>query len=72
MLIEVNPNPDDPTTTAFETFELLQAEGYSPYWFDGEKLLPRKAGGERTGYPSSLPSTKLPWRHKIAIPSMAA
>lgn len=74
MLIEVNPNPDDPTTTAFETFELLRAEGYSPYWFDGEKLLPRKAGERSQNYFFLTPKheTALAALSKIAIPSMAA
>jgi FkbM family methyltransferase len=42
MLIEVNPDPDDQTTTAFATFDLLVREGYAPYCFDGETLHPRK------------------------------
>jgi len=50
MLIEVNPDPDDPGTTAFKTFELLRAEGLSPYWFNGEKLVPRKPGERSQNY----------------------
>lgn len=50
MLIEVNPNPDDPTTTAFETFELLRAEGFSPYWFDGKTLIPRQPAHRSQNY----------------------
>jgi FkbM family methyltransferase len=47
MLIEVNPDPDDSTTSAQETFVLLRGAGYDVYWFDGEKLRPR-LGGERS------------------------
>lgn len=47
MLIEVNPNPDDPTTSAHETFALLRGAGYEAYWFDGEKLR-RRLEGERS------------------------
>jgi len=50
MLIEVMPNPDDPTTAAFETFELLRAEGFNPYWFDGNTLVPRKPGERKQNY----------------------
>lgn len=50
MLIEVNPNPDDPKTTAFATFELLHREGYSAYWFDGQKVVPRKPGERSQNY----------------------
>lgn len=50
FLIEVNPDPDDPTTTAFETFELLRNEGFNPYWFDGTALVPRKPGQRSQNY----------------------
>jgi len=50
MLIEVNPDPDDPATTAFATFELLRTEGYEPYWFDGETLHPRNRGERSQNY----------------------
>src|ERR1700683_3231052 len=50
MLIEVNPDPDDPTSTAFETFALLRAEGLDPYWFNGEPLVPRKRGERSQNY----------------------
>jgi FkbM family methyltransferase len=47
MLIEVNPNPDDPATSAYETFALLDSAGYRAYWFDG-KTLRRRREGERS------------------------
>jgi len=47
MLIEVAPNPDDPTTTAHATFALLREAGYEVYWFDGDKLR-RRLEGERS------------------------
>lgn len=50
MLIEVNPNPDDPTTSAWETFALLRGAGYEVYWFDGEKLRPRLQGERSQNY----------------------
>jgi len=50
MLIEVYPDPDDPATTAYATFELLRTEGYQPYWFNGEALLPRNRGERSQNY----------------------
>jgi FkbM family methyltransferase len=50
MLIEVNPDPDDAASTAFSTFELLRAAGLNPYWFDGDKLIPRKPGERSQNY----------------------
>lgn len=50
MLIEVNPDPDNPETTAYETFALLQKEGYVAYWFDGETLVERKPGERSQNY----------------------
>jgi hypothetical protein len=50
MLIEVNPNPDDRATTAYETFALLAAEGYSAYCFREGKMLPRQSGQRSQNY----------------------
>ena len=50
MLIEVNPNPDDPTTTAHETFAVLAAEGYCAYCFREGKMLPRQPGQRSQNY----------------------
>jgi len=50
MLIEVNPNPDDPTTTAYETFALLAAEGYRAHCFRQGKMLPRQPGERSQNY----------------------
>jgi FkbM family methyltransferase len=50
MLIEVAPNPDDPTTTAYETFSLLAAEGYSAYCFREGKMLHRQSGQRSQNY----------------------
>jgi FkbM family methyltransferase len=50
MLIEVNPDPDDPTSSAYETFGLLRNEGYGAYWFDGQKLVERKPGERSQNY----------------------
>lgn len=50
MLIEVNPNPDDPQSSAFATFELLRNEGYGAYWFNGTTVVPRKPGERSQNY----------------------
>jgi len=50
MLIEVMPDPDDRSTTAFQTFELLAREGYQPYCFDGETPQPRRIGQRSQNY----------------------
>jgi FkbM family methyltransferase len=50
MLIEVNPDPDNPTTTAFATFKLLRNEGYGVYWFNGQTIVPRKPGERSQNY----------------------
>jgi FkbM family methyltransferase len=50
MLIEINPNPDDPSTSAFQTFALLRAAGYEAYWLGGERLRPRLAGERSQNY----------------------
>jgi len=50
MLIEVNPDPDDPTTSAYSTFALLSQYGYQAYWFDRQKMRPRLAGERSQNY----------------------
>jgi FkbM family methyltransferase len=50
MLIEVAPDPDDPGTTAFETFTLLRGEGYGVYWLDGGILRARHRGERSPNY----------------------
>jgi FkbM family methyltransferase len=50
MLIEVNPDPDDPTTTAYETFALLRDLGYEAYRWDQGKLEPRQRGQRSQNY----------------------
>lgn len=50
MLIEVNPNPDNISSTAHQTFELLRGEGYQVYWYDGKALRLRKAGERSQNY----------------------
>jgi hypothetical protein len=54
---EVNPDPDDPTTAACETFELVHSFGYEIYWFDGNSILRREPGQRSQNYFSSLPIT---------------
>jgi FkbM family methyltransferase len=50
MLIEVNPNPDKPETTAYQTFALLRRAGYEAYWLRGEKLRRRRQGEKSQNY----------------------
>lgn len=50
ILVEVAPDPDDPATTAFATFELLRIEDYRPYWLKGESLVPRNRGERSQNY----------------------
>lgn len=50
MLIEVNPNPDDVSTSAYQTFALLRGAGYDVFWFDGEKLRRRREGERSQNY----------------------
>lgn len=50
MLIEVNPNPDNPATSAYETFALLRRTGYGAYWFDGDTLRHRREGERSQNY----------------------
>jgi len=50
MLIEVNPDPDDPATTAFATFELLRNAGYEVFCFNGKSIVPRDRGERSQNY----------------------
>ncbi len=50
MLIEVNPNPDDPTTTAYETFALLRDLGYEVYCWKNQQLQRRQVGQRSQNY----------------------
>jgi FkbM family methyltransferase len=50
MLIEVNPDPDDPATSAYETFRLVRSLGYEIHWFDGNSLLRREPGQRSQNY----------------------
>jgi FkbM family methyltransferase len=50
LLIEVNPDPDDSTTTAFETFGLLRDLGYGAYCWKQERLEPRRVGQRSQNY----------------------
>jgi FkbM family methyltransferase len=50
LLIEVFPDPDNPSTTGFATFELLRSLQYEPYWFNGEAVAPRRVGERSQNY----------------------
>lgn len=43
-LIEVSGNPDDHSSSAYETFGLLKENGYECFWFDGKGLKRRQVG----------------------------
>jgi FkbM family methyltransferase len=49
-LIEFSEDPDDHESTAYETFKILNKEGYTSFWFDGQNLRIRKVGDRRTNY----------------------
>lgn len=50
LLIEVFPDPDDPATTGFATFELLRNLQYQACLFNGETVVPRRAGQRSQNY----------------------
>lgn len=56
MLIEVQPDPDDSNTTAYETFALLKAEGYAAYRFEGMKVFLRRSGERSQNYFFLMPA----------------
>jgi FkbM family methyltransferase len=49
-LIEFSEDPDDDKSTAYETFRVLNEEGYKAFWFDGQNLNMRKVGDKSTNY----------------------
>ena len=40
-LIEISGNPDDETSSAYQTFRILRESGYEAFWFDGTNLRAR-------------------------------
>ena len=50
LLIEILSDPDVPATAAFQTFALLQAEGYRPFWFDGRAVRLRRPSERSQNY----------------------
>src|SRR5215831_1013201 len=50
ILIEVNPDPDDPHSTAFVVFNMLQELEYKAYWYDGTELRERQPGERSQNY----------------------
>jgi FkbM family methyltransferase len=56
MLIEINPDPDDPTTSAYETFALLHQAGYQGFWLKGDELRRRQPGERSQNYFFLMPS----------------
>jgi len=49
-LIEVSGDPDAPASNAAEVVDLLRAEGYEVFRFDGRKLRPRVHGDRAVNY----------------------
>jgi FkbM family methyltransferase len=49
-LIEVSGEPDDTDSTAHNVFKILHNQGYSAWWFDGDKLRKRHSGDRSTDY----------------------
>lgn len=56
MLIEIQPDPDDPNTTAYETFALLRAEGYTAFVFKGAQVFLRRPGERSQNYFFLMPA----------------
>lgn len=54
-LIEISRNPDDLTSTGYETFKLLSEKGYEAFWFDGTNLKKRRSGDRSVNYFFLLP-----------------
>lgn len=49
-LVEVSGDPDQIVSTARSTFRLFEEHSYSPWWFDGSRLKPRRQGDKSTNY----------------------
>jgi FkbM family methyltransferase len=49
-LIETTGDPEDSKSTAFETFRLLDKQGYEAFWFDGTTLNKRRIGDKSVNY----------------------
>ncbi len=49
-LIEVWGDPDEPGTTAMQTFRIFESLSYVSWWFDGHKLIKRQPGERSTNY----------------------
>jgi FkbM family methyltransferase len=49
-LMEVSGDPDDAETNAAEVVDLMRAEGYEMYRFDGRKVRPRATGDRAVNY----------------------
>jgi len=49
-LIEVSGEPDDTDSTAHNLFKILYNQGYSAWWYDGNKLRKRRPGDKSTNY----------------------
>jgi FkbM family methyltransferase len=50
FLIEVSGNPDERDTTASRLVRLLNQKGYSPYWYNGVKVMKRSPGDKSMNY----------------------
>ena len=50
LFIEINSNPDDPSSDASKAFRLLQELGYTAYVVDGGRAAPRSFGSTATDY----------------------
>ena len=50
LFVEVSENPDDKHSLAFELFNLLKNQGYSPYYYRDNKLWMRTHGDKSINY----------------------
>ena len=49
-LIEISDDPDEENSTASRLFQLLIAQGYRVFWYDGDSLREREAGDKTVNY----------------------
>ena len=50
LFIEISSDPDQKESPAHKLFALLKQNGYSSYWYDGEKLRKRNQGDKSVNY----------------------
>ena len=49
-LVEIWGNPDEAGSLPMRTFRIFEDHAYTPWWFDGQRLIRREAGDRSTNY----------------------